>query len=195
MYKEIAMLKKNLIILLLLAADYFPVVVMANEDSAKIQELANQIARLKDEVTELKTAVTSLKATQPTITMLMPAFSERFHVMHYAGEAEDWAVAAHELQGLRHLVEVMQQVDPAKGAMVNGFLDANFNQLDAAIEHDNVKSFTKAMDETLGSCNSCHVAVGSPSMKITLDASNSLSMRHSHDLGKSKMPGEHMHMN
>jgi outer membrane murein-binding lipoprotein Lpp len=183
------------IFLLLLATGCFPVVGMANEDSAKTQELASQIATLKDEVTELKKAVTSLKATQPTITMLMPTFSERFHVMHYAGEAGDWAVAAHELQGLRHLVEVMQLVDPEKGAMVNGFLDANFNQLDAAIEHDNVKSFTKAMDKTLGSCNGCHVAVGSPSMKITLDASSSLSMRHSHDLGKSKMPGEHMHTN
>ena len=189
------MLKKISIVLLLFATGYFPVVAMANEDSAKVQELSSQVAALKDEVTELKKAVTSLKATQPTITMLMPNFAERFHVMHYAGEVEDWAVAAHELQGLRHLVKVMEQVDPAKGAMVNGFLDANFNQLDAAIEHDNVESFTKAMNETLDSCNSCHVAVGSPSMKITLDASNSLSMRHSHDLGKSKMPGEHMHTN
>ena len=187
------MLKKNLIILLLLATSYYSGVAMPNEDSKQIQELANQVAALKDEVAELGKAVALLKAIQPTITMLMPAFSERFHVMHYAGEAEDWAVAAHELQGLRHLVEVMQLVDPEKGAMVKGFLDANFNQLDAAIEHDNVKSFTKAMDETLGSCNSCHIAVGSPSMKITLDARNSLSMRHSHDLGKSKMPGEHMH--
>jgi hypothetical protein len=189
------MLKKNLIILLLLATSYYSGVAMPNEDSIQIQELANQVAALKDEVAELRKAVASLKAIQPTITMLMPDFAERFHVMHYAGEAEDWAVAAHELQGLRHLVEVMQQVDPEKGSMVNGFLDANFNQLDAAIEHDNVESFTKAMNETLGSCNSCHVAAGSPSMKITLDARNSLSMRHSHDLGKSKMPGEHMHTN
>jgi hypothetical protein len=189
------MLKKNLIILLLLATSYYSGIAMPNEDSKQIEELANQVATLKDEVAELSKVVASLKAIQPTITMLMPDFAERFHVMHYAGEAEDWAVAAHELQGLRHLVEVMQQVDPEKGAMVNGFLDANFNQLDAAIEHDNAESFTKAMDETLGSCNSCHVAAGSPSMKITLDASNSLSMRHSHDLGKSKMPGEHMHMN
>jgi hypothetical protein len=189
------MLKKNLIILLLLATSYYSGVAMPNEDSKQIEKLANQVAALKDEVAELRKAVASLKDIQPTITMLMPDFAERFHVMHYAGEAEDWAVAAHELQGLRHLVEVMQRVDPEKGAMVNGFLDANFNQLDAAIEHDNLESFTKAMDETLGSCNSCHVAAGSPSMKITLDARNSLSMRHSHDLGKSKMPGDHMHMN
>lgn len=75
------------IFLLLLVTGFFPVVGMANEDSAKTQELASQIATLKDEVTELKKAVTSLKATQPTITMLMSTFSERFHVMHYAGEA------------------------------------------------------------------------------------------------------------
>ena len=189
------MLKFTPYIILLLASSFVPGIVSADEDSKRIQELASQVAALKAEVTELTKVVESLKFTRPTITMLMPDFAERFHVMHYAGEAEDWAVAAHELQGLRHLVEVMQQVDPEKGSMVNGFLDANFNQLDAAIEHDNVESFTKAMDETLGSCNSCHVAAGSPSMKITLDARNSLSMRHSHDLGKSKMPGEHMHTN
>ena len=187
------MLKKNLIILLLLATSYYSGVAMPNEGSKQIRELTSQVVALESEMAEMRKAIEALKATQPTITMLMPTFSERFHVMHYAGEAEDWAVAAHELQGLRHLVEVMQQVDPEKGSMVNGFLDANFNQLDAAIEHDNVESFTKAMDETLGSCNSCHVAAGSPSMKITLDARNSLSMRHSHDLGKSKMPGMHMH--
>jgi hypothetical protein len=189
------MLRITLYTILLLASSFVPGIVSADEDSKRIQELAGQVAALKAEVTELTKVVESLKFTQPTITMLMPNFAERFHVMHYAGEIEDWAVASHELEGLRHLVKVMQQVDPEKGAMVNGFLDANFNQLDAAIEHDNVESFMKALDETLGSCNSCHVAVGSPAMKITLDASNSLSMRHSHDLAKSKMPGDHMHMN
>ena len=39
--------------------------------------------------------------------MLMPNFAERLHVMHYAGEAEDWAVASHELLGLRHLVGII----------------------------------------------------------------------------------------
>jgi hypothetical protein len=124
----------------------------------------------------------------------MPEFSERFHVMHYAGEAEDWAVASHELHGLKRLIEIMKQVDPEKGTMVNGFLLGNINSIGAAIEHKNIKSFQKSLEETVENCNSCHVAIGSPSMNVVLDARDALSMRHSHDLSKSDKPGKHTHM-
>jgi hypothetical protein len=124
----------------------------------------------------------------------MPDFSERFHVMHYAGEAEDWAVASHELFELKRLIEIMKQVDPEKGTMVNGFLLENFSSIDSAIEHKNLKSFQKSLKQSVENCNSCHVAVGSPSMRITLDARDALSMRHSHAFGKSEKPGEHTHM-
>jgi outer membrane murein-binding lipoprotein Lpp len=118
----------------------FPVgssVVMAGTESKDIQALARQVEILNNEVTRLKQAVESLHAIQPTITSLMPEFSERFHVMHYAGEAGDWAVASHELLGLKRLIGIMQQVDPEKGTMVNGFLLGNFDRIDAAIEHKN----------------------------------------------------------
>ena len=187
------MLKKISIALLLLATIYFPVVAMADENSTKIQQLTGQVAALKDEVAELRKAVEALKATQPTVTTLMPNFAERLHVMHYAAEAEDWAIAAHELEALKQLVTVMQQVDPEKGRMANGMLGANFKQLDTAIEHEDLGSFTKSLENTVSNCNSCHVAVGSPAMKITLDVDDSLSIRHSHDLGKSKKSGGHMH--
>jgi len=187
------MLKKCSIVLLLLATSYYPGVAMPDEDSKQIQELANQVAALKEEIDQLRKEVNSLKAAQPRVTMLMPNFAERLHVMHFAGEAEDWAVAAHELLGLKHLVEVMQEVDIEKGALANGFLDANFKQLDAAIEHGDAEAFKKSLDATVSNCNSCHVAVGSPSMKITLNVDDSLSIRHSHDLSKSKKPGDHKH--
>jgi len=50
------------------------------------------IAALEVEVAELKKTTAALKVSQPTITMLMPNFAGRLHVMHYAGEAEDRAV-------------------------------------------------------------------------------------------------------
>lgn len=113
--------------------------------------------------------------------------------MHYAGEAKDWVVASHELHGLKRLIEIMKQVDPEKGAMVDGFLLGNFNSIDAAIEHKNIKSFQKSLEHTVESCNSYHVAVGSPSMKVVLNARDALSIRHSHDLSKSDKPGKHTH--
>lgn len=77
--------------------------------------------------------------------------------------------------------------------MANGFLLDGFNQLGAAIEHESKESFDKALNATVANCNSCHVAVGSPSMKVVLDITDSLSLRHSHALEKSKKPGDHMH--
>ena len=167
---------------------------MAVADSKEVQILTKQVAALIDEVERLKITVETLQAIRPTIASLMPDFAERFHVMHYAGEAEDWAVASHELLELKRLIEVMSRVNPEKGSMVNGFLLGNFNKLDAAIEHQNIKSFNKELVETVVSCNSCHVAAGSPSTKIALDARDSLSMRHPHLLSKSAKPGKHTHI-
>ena len=167
---------------------------MAGVDSIEVQVLTTKVAALNDEVERLKKAVEALQAIQPTITSLMPDFAERFHVMHFAGEAEDWAVASHELLELRRLIEVMKRVDPEKGTMVDGFLLGNFSKLDAAIEHENVESFNKELVETVESCNSCHDAAGSPFMKVSLDVRDGLSMRHPHDLSKSAKPGKHTHM-
>lgn len=167
---------------------------IAGTDSTEVQALAKQVAALDEEVESLKLAIVSLQATQPTVTTIMPNIAERFHVMHYAGEAQDWAVASHELMGMQHLFDVIMVVDPAKGAMANGFMSDSFEQIDAAIDHENIKAFDKALAGAVEKCNSCHVAAGSPSMKITLNARDSLSMRHSHDLGKSEKPGEHSHM-
>ena len=135
-----------------------------------------------------------LNAIRPDVTTLMPDIAERMHVMHYAGEAGDWAVASHELEGLKRLVTVVQMVDPVKGAMANGFMTEPFSKIDAAIDHEDQDAFTGSVTTLVENCNSCHVAAGSPAMKITLDVADTLSLRHSHDLGKSKgMGGGHMH--
>jgi cytochrome c553 len=134
-----------------------------------------------------------LQATQPSITMLMPDFAERFHVMHYAGDAGDWAVAAHELLEMQRLVSVIERIDPEKGPLIKGFMTQSFAKLNAAIEHGNRQAFDKALSETVTNCNACHKAVGSAFIKVTLDVNEHLSMRHPHRLTKSKKPGAHTH--
>ncbi|MBT8433946.1 MAG: hypothetical protein KJN95_04765 [Gammaproteobacteria bacterium] len=168
-------------------------ILAASSDTSEFKALSGQVATLQQEIAELKKSVESLMKLRPTVTTMMPDISERFHVMHYAGHEQDWAVASHELQVLKSLIDRIQLVDAEKGAMANGFLRDGFNQLEAAIEHESKESFNQALDATVANCNSCHVAAGSPSMKVVLDVTDSLSMRHSHDLGKSKKPGDHKH--
>ena len=153
----------------------------------------NTLEDLKAEVMALRKAVEALQATQPSITSLMPEFAERFHIMHYAGDAGDWAVAEHELLEMQRLVGVIERIDPEKGPMVKGFMTQSFNKLNAAIEHGKRESFDKALAETLTNCNACHKAVGSEFIKVTLDVDESLSMRHPHQLKRSKMMGPHTH--
>ncbi len=166
---------------------------LASSDADELKALSGQVAALQQEVAELKKSVDMLMKLRPSVTMMMPNISERFHVMHYAGDAHDWALASHELLMLRSLIGRIRTVDPEKGALTDGFLTENFNQLEAAIEHENRESFNEALNATVASCNSCHVAVGSPSMKVVLDVHDSLSLRHSHALQKSEKPGDHQH--
>ncbi len=171
----------------------YPAVVPANGDSDAVRQLSQRVEQLSREVDELKKTVELLNSIRPTVTRLMPEIAERFHVMHYAGEADDWALASHELMGIQELIGIIEKVDPVKGAMANGFMANNFAKLNAAIEHGNRKDFYAALESTVESCNSCHVAVGSPSMQVVLDAHDSLSLRHSHDLSASEPPDDHTH--
>lgn len=45
----------------------------------------------------------------------------------------------------------------------------------------------------MGDCNACHTAAGSPFMVVTLNPTNSLSLRHSHKLMHSELSPEHEH--
>jgi hypothetical protein len=183
--KKEAIMQKLWMPLIFVVVFGFSGAVIADTDSKELQVLTKEIRALKAEVAELRKSVASLQAIRPTLTTLMPDIAERFHVMHYAGEAADWAVAGHELFALKALIDVAKQVDPEKGPMLDGFMTASFNKINAAIEHGDVASFVTALGEAIKSCNACHVAVGSPFIKVTLEGRDAVSLRHAHTLGKS----------
>ncbi len=94
---------------------------------------------------------------------------------------------------MKRMVEVANAIDPEKGVLMKGFMTGSFNKINAAIEHENPKSFNKALTETVKNCNACHDAVGSEFIIVTLDVNESLSMRHPHALDKSRVPINHTH--
>lgn len=147
----------------------------------------------RDELEALRKRVAELEALKPTLTTIMPDFAERFHVMHYAGDAGDWAVAQHELAEMQRMVRVAGVIDAEKGALMKGFLTKNFNELAAAIEHGNRESFDKALAQTVANCNACHAAAGSAFIRVSLDVAESLTLRHPHAFVRERVRGEHMH--
>lgn len=148
---------------------------------------------VRGELEALRKRVAQLEALKPTLTTIMPDFAERFHVMHYAGDAGDWAVAQHELLEMQRMVQVAGVIDPERGTLMKGFLTKSFNELAAAIEHGNRESFDKVLSQTVENCNACHVAADSAFIRVTLDVAESLTLRHPHAFVRERVPAQHMH--
>ncbi len=159
--------------------------VLASSDESKFEALEHQIEALQARIAALE--------AYRTFTSFMPNFSERFHVMHRAGEAGDWAVAAHELQEMKRLTILSTTIDGEKGQLMQTMMGPNFEALDKAIEHGNHEKFQRALVQTIDTCNACHAATGSDFVQVTLDARDSLSLRHPHKLMRRAVPGGHSH--
>ncbi|MDH3316045.1 MAG: hypothetical protein OER43_09800 [Gammaproteobacteria bacterium] len=129
----------------------------------------------------LEQRINALEAAR-SFASFMPDLAERFHVMHSAGEAGDWAVAAHELAEMQRLTRQSISINADQGILMQSMLGPSFENLESAIEHGNVKKFLKALENTITACNSCHVATGAQFIQVTLDAADGLSMRHPHRL-------------
>lgn len=158
---------------------------MAEDD----QDLARLGARMK----KLEQQVSELRTLMPTFTTMMPNFSERFHVMHRAGEAGDRAVAQHELLEIRRMMAMAQVIDARNGRLMQDFPTEPLKRVAAAVEHQDAGRFLEALDATVTSCNACHDAAGSAFINVGLEADHTLSMRHAHRFLEWDPLGEHMH--
>jgi hypothetical protein len=158
---------------------------LADSEAAKLKELEGQIEALRARIAALE--------AHHTFTSFMPDFAERFHVMHRAGDSGDWAVASHELEEMKRLTRLSTSIDADKGKLMQGMMKPSFEALENAIEHGNSKTFQKALTQATETCNACHTATGSGFVQVTLDASESLSLRHPHKFQKQEVSGGHTH--
>ena len=157
--------------------------VFASQD-ANVEQLLERIQAMESRIASLESRF--------TFASFMPEFAERFHVMHKASEFEDWAVASHELQIMMQLVESSVSIDADKGVIFQAMMGPVMEKMENAISHANSGKMTAALSEAVQTCNACHLATGSPFVVVTLDATESLSMRHPHKFTKQKA-GKHMH--
>ena len=164
-----------------------------SQSASDFGNLSREVAQLKEQVSRLTGRLEALETLKPTFATFMPEFSERFHVMHRAGDVGDWAVAAHELLEIRRLVRIAGSIDPEQARLLAAFMNGPLANINAAIEHASQKKFRKALIDTVTNCNACHKAVGSPFVKVALDADRMLSMRHAHALKKSRVTKGHTH--
>lgn len=170
---------------------YFIIIAVTTSAGSVYANLHTNVDRLMEQIKAMEGRITILES-RFTFASFMPDFAERFHVMHRASDSEDWAVASHELQTMKQLIVSSKYIDAEKGALFQAMMGPVIDKMDNAISHANGKKMTAALTEAVQTCNACHTATGSPFIKVTLDATESLSMRHPHEFTKQKM-GKHMH--
>ena len=163
----------------------FSTPVVADSNKAEFEALEGQIEALQIRIAALE--------AQRTITSFMPDFAERFHIMHRAGEAGDWAVASHEFQEMKRLTKLSTSINADNGELMQQMMKPNFEALGKAIEHGNQEKFQQALVQTIDTCNACHTATGSGFVQVTLNAHDSMSLRHPHKLMRREMAGGHSH--
>jgi hypothetical protein len=159
--------------------------VLGDSDSSKVTALQRQIEALEIRIEKLE--------ARHTFASFMPNVAERFHVMHRAGEVGDWAVAAHELAEIERITQLATAADAKNGKLMQGMMAASYKSLESAIEHGNPKKFQLALQQSIDSCNACHVATGSDFVQVTLDTADALSLRHPHRLEQRGSPAGHTH--
>jgi hypothetical protein len=152
----------------------------------------NNSDRLMERIQALEERIALLESRY-SFAFFMPDFAERFHVMHRAGESGDWAVASHELQTMKQIMQLSTSADADKGKLMMAMLGPNFEALEHAIEDGSHGKFEKALTQTIDTCNACHTATGSSFVQVTLDTSDSLSMRHPHKFMAQQAPVGHAH--
>ncbi len=148
------------------------------------------------EGSDANSLITRLQAIEARMSVLesrlsfasfMPDFAERFHVLHRASEAKDWAVAGHELMEMKSIIESSTAVDHDKGVLFQAMMGPVVEKMDSAIAHSNSEEMAPLIIEAAQTCNNCHVATGSPFIKVSLNVTETLSMRHPHAFAPQKM--------
>jgi len=158
---------------------------LADSDSKKSEALERQIEALQARIAALE--------ERQTFASFMPDFAERFHVMHRASSAGDWAVASHELEEMKRLARLSTAIDREQGQLLQAMMAPSFEAMTAAIEHNDLGNFEKALVQTIQTCNACHAATGSAFIQVALDARDSLSIRHPHEFTEREAPRDHGH--
>ena len=145
---------------------------------------ANQHGDTKQLVERINTLEQRILALESRLSFatFMPDFAERFHVMHRASDAGDWAVASHQLAVMKDMIESSININAERGNLLKAMMGPVIEKMSSAIDHSSKEKFTPLLGEAVQVCNSCHVATGSAFIKVTLDSAHAMSMRHPHVL-------------
>jgi len=136
---------------------------------AKPADSAAEIAALKREIAELKK-----NAYRPELGEQMLGLQIRHARLWFAGEAQNWLLAAFEVQELKEAFDAVVENNPEHATfqpqrladILPAFTSAPVKALRDAIDHGNKAEFEKAYDGLSAACGGCHRAAGNDFLVI-----------------------------
>jgi hypothetical protein len=104
---------------------------------------------------------TSIEGLRPGLHAMMTELQFRHANLWFAGDAENWPLAAHQVHELEELLESTAEYHPEyKGVRVGELLtamtDTSVAALDAAVNARDAAAYRTAFDDLTERCNACH---------------------------------------
>ena len=139
------------------------------EKSATPADASAEIAALKKEIAELKKS-----AYHPELGEQMLGIQIRHARLWFAGEAQNWTLAAFELQEIKEAFDAVVEQNPDHAIfqpqrladILPAMTKAPVLALRDAIDHGNKTEFEKAFDGLSAACTGCHKAAGNDFLVI-----------------------------
>jgi hypothetical protein len=128
-----------------------------------------EIAALKKEIAELKKS-----AYRPELGEQMLGLQIRHARLWFAGQAQNWLLAAFELQEIKEAFDAVVEQNPEHAIfqpqrladILPAMTKAPITALRDAIDHGNKAEFEKAYDGLSAACSGCHRAAGNDFLVI-----------------------------
>jgi len=132
-------------------------------------DAAAEIAALKNELAELKKS-----AYHPELGEQMLGLQIRHARLWYAGAAQNWVLAAFELQEIKEAFDAVVEQNPDHAIfqpqrladILPAMTKAPIMALRDAIDHGNRAEFEKTFDGLSAACTGCHKAAGNDFLVI-----------------------------
>ena len=131
--------------------------------AAEIPDAQAEIAALKKQLAELRK-----NAYHPELGEQMPTLHIRHARLWYAGAAQNWLLAAFELQEIKEAFDAVVEQNPEHAIfqpqrladILPAMTKAPVTALRDAIDHGSKHEFEAAFDQLSNACTGCHKAAG-----------------------------------
>ena len=105
---------------------------------------------------------------QPGLGTVMQEYGKRFAMVKMAVEADDWGMAAYQLEEQLEIQEVGEATRPANANLLKGFENSALVPIQKDIQDKNKTAFETDYANAINGCNGCHAATGHPYIQFQM---------------------------